>query len=62
MIIQNRHTRNWEATCDRCSNGNTEVEADDFREAVRILKEEGWSVYKNEDDEWTHACIDCGLT
>ncbi len=61
MITQNRHTKLWEITCDRCSTEYLEIDADSFVEAVKELKREGWSVFKNEDDEWTHTCTECGL-
>ena len=61
MITQNKHTKLWEITCDRCSTEFLEIEVDSFIEAVKELKREGWSVFKNEDDEWTHTCPECGL-
>ena len=61
MITQNKHTKLWEVTCDRCSTEFLEIEADSFMEVVAELKREGWSVFKNEDDEWTHTCLECGL-
>ena len=61
MINLNKHSGIWDVTCDRCSSESTEIEADDFREVVRLIKREGWSVYKDENDEWVHACVDCGL-
>ena len=61
MISFNNRSRNWDITCDRCSTEFLEIEADSFMEAVKELKREGWNVFKNEDNEWTHTCLDCGL-
>ena len=61
MITKNKHTGLWEITCDRCSTEFIEIETDNFMEAVEGLKREGWNVFKNEDDKWTHTCPECGL-
>ena len=61
MITQNKHTKSWGITCDRCSTEFIEIEVDSFIGAVEELKELGWNVFKNEDDEWTHTCLECGL-
>lgn len=61
MITQNKHTKLWDITCDRCSTECLEIDADSFVEAVKELKSKGWSVFKNDSDEWTHTCPECGL-
>jgi hypothetical protein len=48
--------------CDDCGH-TTEgviVGVTDFHEFVRELKDHGWTVRKDEDDEWRHYCSpDC---
>ena len=61
MITKNNHTMLWDITCDRCSTEYVEIEADSFIEAVQELKSLGWSIFKNEDNEWTHTCLECGI-
>lgn len=61
MIEKDKHTGNYNITCDHCSIEYLETEADNFTEAIAELKREGWRVFKNEDDEWTHSCLNCGL-
>ncbi len=59
MIEFNKHTQMWDVTCDRCSTGQIEVEADDFRAAVRKVRWANWSVYKDPNEGWMHVCDDC---
>ena len=61
MISFNIRLRLWEITCDRCSTEFLEIDANSFIEAVKELKREGWHVFKNYNDEWTHTCPECGL-
>jgi ferredoxin len=52
------------ATCDECGEECYSGAAydpssqEDFRSFVKDLRDEGWSVNK-EDDEWTHRCSTC---
>ena len=58
-MIRTGHKGELEATCNECGaeeyGGNM-----DFREFVEDLKEQGWKVYRDEEeDTWQHLCPDC---
>lgn len=61
MIERNRHTKCFDVTCDSCSTEYLEVETEDFKAVIREIKLEGWSVFKDDDDEWNHTCPNCGI-
>lgn len=61
MISKNKHTGLWEVTCDSCTVEFCEVEADSFSEAVAKIRGDGWNIFQDDDGEWLHTCIDCGL-
>lgn len=49
-------------TCDWCGmqlNYSDGEPFDDFDEAVRFMKANGWSSSKNEHDEWENYCPEC---
>lgn len=43
--------------CNDCGE-RCETEVDDFKEALEILKDEGWK-YEKIDNEWEHLCPQC---
>lgn len=61
MISKSKFAGTWDVTCDRCSVEYIEIEVDGFRDVVKELKSLGWSIQKDENDEWVHTCLDCGL-
>lgn len=48
------------ATCNECGAEEYGGVVDDFRSFVRELKDRGWVIHKDDDDEWIHLCDDCG--
>ena len=60
MIVKNKKTGLWDVTCDECSTEFDEIEADDFRDVVKILKKKHWDLLKIED-EWEHLCPMCSI-
>jgi hypothetical protein len=44
--------------CDNCGE-DFDSDTDEFMEAVTALKDEGWKIAKNEDDDWVHFCPGC---
>lgn len=60
MIKKDKHTGLWVATCDNCSGEYEEIEADDFKEAVKLLREKGWEIFRDSKYFWQHHCSDCG--
>jgi len=61
VLTRNKHTGDYEATCDHCSTEYEDLETSDFLEAIRLLKELGWYIFKDEEDEWNHSCPNCGM-
>lgn len=49
----------FDVSCDTCSTGEMRIEANDFMEVVRDIKETGWTILKNANGEWEHRCPDC---
>lgn len=45
--------------CDNKDCWEESVFIGSFRECIIEAKEEGWRIYKNEDDEWCHICPFC---
>lgn len=46
--------------CDFCEyQGFFEFGEDEFAGMIEEMKESGWKVFKDENDEWTHKCPDC---
>ena len=47
--------------CDECGDDfDTGLVRDHFLEALQTIKEEGWTVKRNDDDtEWMHICNEC---
>lgn len=48
----------WDVSCDKCSVGEERLEADDFYDVVKQIKEIGWKIIKKKD-EWYHYCPSC---
>jgi len=45
--------------CSFC-NDSADSEAEDFMETIDEWKEEGWRMFKKDDDhDWTHICPEC---
>lgn len=42
-------------SCDDCFEGVT----NDFKTEWATAKAQGWRAFKNNDDQWEHACPDC---
>lgn len=45
--------------CDVCDDEYSEFDSDDFNDMITDARTDGWSVFKNDDHEWTHWCPDC---
>jgi Fe2+ or Zn2+ uptake regulation protein len=45
--------------CDECGDG-LETERQDYREAVKAAKDEGWNIF-TADKEWKHICDSCSI-
>ncbi len=56
MIIRLAH-HEYKAVCDDCD--YYEIYSGDFRSVVNQIKEDDWSVVKNEDEVWQHYCYEC---
>lgn len=48
----------YEVSCDQCSTGHDEVEAKDWNDALRQIKEMGWTNNRR-DGEYQQTCPDC---
>jgi hypothetical protein len=48
----------FEASCDFCSTGSEEFEADNWNAAMTAMKAAGWK-NSNKTGEWQHKCPDC---
>ena len=60
MIDHNRDLKLFEISCDRCPTGTMEVDSDHgWHSMMEDIEEAGWSVIKDEDDEYEHVCPDC---
>lgn len=46
--------------CDVCeSEHQQDYGRDEFDEMISDAKQDGWSIFKNDDHEWSHMCKDC---
>lgn len=45
--------------CDECGVTHYSGEHADFTAFLVEIKDEGWSIRKDEDGEWMHICPDC---
>mgnify|MGYP007053799354 CR=1 FL=1 len=59
MIQKRKGTNLFDVSCDSCSTGCIEVEAENFKEAVQEIKRKGWTIEKQVNGEWEHYCNDC---
>lgn len=48
----------YDVACDRCSAGETRIDAEDFMEAVDQIKKDGWTI-QFKDSEYEHICPEC---
>jgi hypothetical protein len=58
MIKKVKEIDAYEVSCDKCSTGYEEVEAEDWHDALRQIKEMGWKNNKI-NGEWRQVCPDC---
>lgn len=59
MIERDQGFNTFEVSCDECPEA-TEIDTDgDWSAMIAELKEHGWSIRKDADDEWTHICPAC---
>ena len=48
----------FQVNCDFCSN-YFEVETEYFSKVISEMRDVGWKYFKDENNEWTHKCLDC---
>lgn len=53
-----RRNGTYDVTCDECG-GDHDFAENTFQDAIDRFKESGGRVYKDDDDDWRHACGDC---
>lgn len=58
MITNEKGTRNIEFHCDGCSEA-FDTETNDFQSALAKVKEDGWTIQKDEKIGWLHWCPIC---
>jgi hypothetical protein len=56
MIDQNGD--DYTIFCDACSTGTAQIDAIDWHDMIRQLKEKGWKITK-EGATWEHTCPNC---
>lgn len=60
MIEEDRESREFEVSCDKCPNECETFDTDDGWQAmIDQLRKDGWKIYKDEKGEWTHIGPAC---
>lgn len=55
-----RNKGRLQLVCDTCgSEYQQDYSSKDFNDMISDAKQDGWSVFKNDDHEWTHMCRGC---
>jgi len=48
----------WDCECDKCSYYD-EIEAGDFPDAIRKMRNDDWEIKSDDGKNWIHLCPDC---
>lgn len=60
MIERSKHAGHYDAECDKCPAKERLIPAGSFAEALRAIKNLGWTVERNERRNWwEHKCPKC---
>lgn len=47
--------------CNVCDDEYDTYDPEDFADMLKDAKRDGWSVFKDDDDDWVHMCPNCTL-